>query len=261
MTAVWSSKTMPTEVVDYLSRHHVVTVSTSSFTGMPHADTVVYASDDTKIFFFAMDGTQMVRNISDSRHVSVTIDDYAPDWRKLRELQGVGRCEPAEGDEQTTARALFDAKFGAGFTLPQGTLYRTTPFELHFVDYHQSAVAAPEPTVRTFEIADAPAPIVQGPVSTSLGRRVFEAGELISQPGEQAGEYFVVLEGAVEVRSEGHGVDQIVVRVGPGELFGDQATLRGHRGIITAHALTRTVLLSVDRSAMRDLLLPPNAST
>ena len=96
-------------------------------------------------------------------------------------------------------------------------------------------------------------------MSTSLGRRVFEAGELIS--GEQAGEYFVVLEGAVEVRSEGHGVDQIVVRVGPVELFGDQATLRGHRGIITAHALTRTVLLSVDRSAMRDLRLPPSAST
>jgi CRP-like cAMP-binding protein len=47
-----------------------------------------------------------------------------------------------------------------------------------------------------------------------------------------------------------------VTRVGPGELFGDQATLKGQRGAFTAHAVTPTVLLAVRREAMRDLLQP-----
>src|SRR5580692_7191680 len=54
---------IPGEVREHLQRHHVVTLSTSSFTGMPHADTVVYASDSRSIFFFAGEGTQMLRNI------------------------------------------------------------------------------------------------------------------------------------------------------------------------------------------------------
>jgi hypothetical protein len=37
MTAISSARgTMASDVVDYLALHHVVTVSTSSFTGMPH---------------------------------------------------------------------------------------------------------------------------------------------------------------------------------------------------------------------------------
>jgi CRP-like cAMP-binding protein len=63
-----------------------------------------------------------------------------------------------------------------------------------------------------------------------------------------------VIEGQVEARGEGHGVDQTIVRVGPGEFFGDQAALRGQRGVITAHAVIRTVALKVVRAAMRDLL-------
>jgi CRP-like cAMP-binding protein len=47
-----------------------------------------------------------------------------------------------------------------------------------------------------------------------------------------------------------------VTRVGPGELFGDQATLKGQRGAFTVHAVKPTVLLAVRREAMRDLLLP-----
>jgi len=90
MTADLTSVTrfIPGEVVDYLHRHHVITLSTSSFTGMPHADTVVYVNDSRTICFFVGEGTQMLRNIKDSRHVSFTIDDYTVDWRKVRELQG-----------------------------------------------------------------------------------------------------------------------------------------------------------------------------
>lgn len=58
-----ATRGIPGEVVEYLHRHHVITLSTSSFTGMPHADTVVYMNDAHSIFFFAGEGTQMLRNI------------------------------------------------------------------------------------------------------------------------------------------------------------------------------------------------------
>ena len=44
---------MPAEVMQHLRRHHVITLSTASVTGMPHADTVAYASDADSIFFVA----------------------------------------------------------------------------------------------------------------------------------------------------------------------------------------------------------------
>ncbi len=131
--------------------------------------------------------------------------------------------------------------------------------ELHFVDYNYAKVAGqsgPEITERMFQMEGVPQLPTSGAVSTSLDRTVFEAGEVIFRPGDGRGQYYVVVEGEVEVRAEGFGVDQTVTRVGPGEMFGDLATLQGQQGAVTAHATARTVLLAVERDAMRDLLLP-----
>jgi hypothetical protein len=38
-------------------------------------------------------------------------------------------------------------------------------------------------------------------------------------------------------------------------MFGDQAAFRGLTGQLTAHAVSRTVLLAVDRDAIRDMTL------
>jgi CRP-like cAMP-binding protein len=62
--------------------------------------------------------------------------------------------------------------------------------------------------------------------------------------------------GWVEIRGEGFGADQTVVRVGPGQIFGDRAAIKGQRGAFTAHAVSPTVLLGVEREAMRALFLP-----
>ncbi|HVS69146.1 MAG TPA: cyclic nucleotide-binding domain-containing protein [Mycobacteriales bacterium] len=255
-TAAINQGVMPMGLVTYLRLHHVVTVSTSSFTGLPHADTVVYVNDDRRIFFHVAPATQMHRNITDSRHVSVTIDDYTTDWRKVRELQGVGRCAPASPEEQEIGVTLFKEKFGSHELLPNGTLYRMLPSELHFVDYDYATVtAAAKPLERTYKIDGAEKAPTQGAVATNLDRLTFQQGQIIFQPGGRTGQFFVVLEGLVEIRGEGFGVDQTVVRAGPGELFGDQAALRGQRGALTAHAVERTVVLGVDPSAIRGLVM------
>src|SRR5262245_33424892 len=123
------------EVIDYLDLHHVITLSTASFTGMPHAATVVFGSDEQQLYFFSPDDSTLSRNIRDNRHVSFTVDDYTTDWRKVRELQGVGRCAPAGNEVEHLVEPVMARKFGYGFNRPPGVLYAVAPVEMHFVDY------------------------------------------------------------------------------------------------------------------------------
>jgi hypothetical protein len=249
---------IPAEVAEYLGLHHIITISTSTFTGLPYANTVAYANDGRRLFFFVGEGTQMLRNIKDSRRVAFTIDDYTVDWRKVRELQGVGVCVPSSVGEEADAWPLFQGKFGRKAEQSTVILHTMTPAELHFVDYDYAAVTG-SPTLvrsRTFQIEDAPPPPSQGAVATDLDRVTFEPGQIVFRPGDSTGEYYVVIEGEVEIRGEGYGADQAVVRLGPGQFFGDQATLRGYRGALTCHAVTRCALLVVDRGTLKDLLEP-----
>ena len=255
-------RVMPSEVVDYLRLHHVITVSTSSFTGMPHADTTVYVNDDRRLFFFGTDGSPLVRNVRDSRFVSFTIDDYTTDWRKVRELQGVCGCHEVPEEERAFALGVWMQKYGHR-TPPQGRMYALTPREMHFIDYDYATIAGDvvaEIQERSYQLTET-SPPTSAPVSTTLDQSSFSAGQVIFRPGESTGQYFVVLDGEVEIRSEGFGSDQTVTRVGPGQMFGDRATLLGQRGALTAHAVTSAVLLAVQREAIRDLLLPDQAES
>lgn len=253
-----AERLIPSDVSEYLDLHHVITLSTASFTGMPHAATVVFVSDDERLYFFSPSESILARNIRDNRHVSFTVDDYTVDWSKVRELQGVGRCEPADAAAEPRVAEMTRRKMGQNFSVPPGVLYAVKPHEMHFVDYsyhHDLEAAMQEPSVRDRMIrfnggAQAPA---RGAISTDLGRITFEPGQVIFRPGSGSGHYYVVVEGEVEVRAEGHGADQTVVRVRAGQMFGDQAALRGQTGQLTAHALTQTVLLAVERESIRDL--------
>jgi uncharacterized protein YhbP (UPF0306 family) len=147
---------MPAQVMEHLHQHHVITLATTSFTGIPHAGTAVYASDSTSVFFFAVEGTQMLRNIQDSRRVSFTIDGYTAGWRKVRELQGAGRCLPATAEQDAAAWPLYLSKFGPGFARPRGLMHAIIPAGMHFVDHDHAVVTGqPAPIRRTFQIEDA----------------------------------------------------------------------------------------------------------
>jgi hypothetical protein len=153
---------------------------------------------------------------------------------------------------------LSSQKFGDAFSRPPGVLLRVLPIEMHFVDYDYASLSpeSPKVTERMYQLDGGGTPPSHGAISTSLDQTTFDPGQVIFRPGDKTGQYFVVVEGQVEIRGEGYGADQTVVRVGPGQIFGDQAALQGQRGAFTAHAVTRTVLLAVQREAMRDLLLP-----
>jgi len=151
--------------MQHLRRHQVITLSTTSVTGMPHADTVAYASDSASIFFFAGEGTQLLQNLNASRWVSFTIDDYTAGWAKVRELQGAGRCLPATATQDAAAWPLYVAKFGPGFARPPGLLHAILRSAMHFVD-HDPPVMTGQPARlhRILPIGDtgAPAPAAAG---------------------------------------------------------------------------------------------------
>src|SRR5579864_8602465 len=101
---------MPPEVLNYLDLHHVITLGTASFTGMPHAATIAFASDERGVYFAMPENEITVKNIALNKWASFTIDDYTPDFRKVRELRGVGRSGPADPESAEWARFLFSAK-------------------------------------------------------------------------------------------------------------------------------------------------------
>ena len=128
-----SSTEFNVEVSRYLREHHTVTLSTSSFTGLPHANTAPYVSDDRRMYFFARYGSTLLSNLARSHRAAFTVDDYAPTWQKRRELHGRGTCGIADDLQSQVARKLCTEKFEN--SVPAGTICWLEPSGMYFVDY------------------------------------------------------------------------------------------------------------------------------
>jgi hypothetical protein len=121
------------EVDAYLRNNHAVTLSTSSFTGQPHANTAPYVSDDQRLYFFVRDESILLSNLVDSHHAAFTVDEYAPPWQKRRELHGAGSCGCADERQASAALDLCKEKFGD--FRPTGDIWWLEPVGMYFIDY------------------------------------------------------------------------------------------------------------------------------
>ena len=251
---------IPPQVLDYLRLHHVITIGTASFTGMPHAATIAYASDPSGIYFSMRPDELTLSNVNANHWASFTIDDYTPDFRKVRELRGVGRCDPADPATTQYAMALFAAKLPS---LPAESLmnvHRIRPLELHFVDFEYTAgVAVPLESSIVYEAAPETAASV-APISTQLAQLGYEPGQVIVRQGERSERFFIIVDGEVEVRREGHGQDVVVTRHGPGQFFGEVGALTGAPQVATFTAVKQTVVLAVDRSSLQEFVAQSSAA-
>jgi hypothetical protein len=244
---------MPPEVLSYLDLHHIITLGTASFTGMPHAATIAYVSDPSGVYFSMPESELTLHNIAANKWASFTIDDYTPDFRKVRELRGVGRCGMADELAVDRAMALFAAKMSE---LPKESLanmHLIRPLELHFVDFEYTAgMAVPMESTKVYASTDSG--VSPAPFSTQLVNLVLEPGEVIVRQGERSERFFIIVDGEVEVRREGHGQDVIVTRHGPGQLFGEVGALTGAPQTATFVAVAKTVVMAVDRSSFQDFV-------
>ena len=253
MPATQTAVQIPSEVLSYLDLHHIITLGTASFTGMPHAATIAYVSDSAGVFFSMPPDELTVKNIAANKWASFTVDDYTPEFRKVRELRGVGRCGSVDEADRGLAMELFARKLP---DLPQESLqnlHLIRPLELHFVDYEYTAgVAVPMESTKVYASTDSAA--VPAPFSTQLDHLVLEPGEVIVRQGERSDRFFIIVDGEVEVRREGHGQDVIVTRHGPGQLFGEVGALTGAPQTATFVAVTKTVVMAVNRSSFQDFV-------
>jgi len=247
---------IPPQVREYLRLHHIVTLGTSSFTGMPHAATTAYVSDEVGLYFSMRPEEMTLRNIDSNHWASFTIDNYTPEFRKVRELRGVGRCEPVvDGREQATIVGLFAEKLTS---LPGDTftnIYRITPLVIDFVDFEYTAgVAVPQESSIIYHAAAEPVGGASEAISTQLEQRRFEPGQVIVRQGDRSERFFIIVEGEVEVHREGQGQAVIVTRHGPGQLFGEVGALTGAPQMATYVAVTPAVVMAIDRSAFQDVV-------
>ncbi len=246
---------IPQQVLDYLQLHHIITIGTASFTGMPHAATIAYASDPSGVYFSMQPDELTLSNIAANRWASFTIDDYTPDFRKVRELRGVGRCGSIDPSEEQGAVALFAAKIPSLPCEALTNLHRITPLELHFVDFEYTAgIAIPLESSIVYQAAPETAVAAPAAISTQLEHLTFEPGQVIVRQGEKSERFFIIVDGEVEVRREGHGQDTVVTRHGPGQFFGEVGALTGAPQSATFMAVSRAVVLSVDRTAFQDFV-------
>jgi hypothetical protein len=248
-----STVEMPPEVLTYLDLHHIITVGTASFTGMPHAATIAYTSDGSGVYFSMPENELTVKNIAANKWASFTIDDYTPDFRKVRELRGVGRCERTDELDAGRAQSLFAFKIPGLPKETLGNMHLIKPLELHFVDYEYTAgVAVPMESTKVYATTGSPA--VPAPFSTQLQHLVLEPGEVIVRQGETSDRFFIIVDGEVEVRREGHGQDVVVTRHGPGQLFGEVGALTGAPQTATFAAVDKAVVMAVDRGAFQEFV-------
>jgi hypothetical protein len=87
-----------------------------------------------------------------------------------------------------------------------------------------------------------PVPALEGIAHTATNRTA-PAGDSIVEQGELGDHYYVIADGTVEIRKDGHPVGTL----GRGEGFGEIALLRDVERTATVVALTDTALLAIER--------------
>jgi len=90
-------------------------------------------------------------------------------------------------------------------------------------------------------------------LGAQLETLTFEPGEVIVRQGERTDRFYIVVEGQVEVRREGHGQDVVVTRHEAGHLFGEVGALTGAAQTATYVALDQVMVMAIDRTAFQDI--------
>ena len=140
---------MPANVLEYLGEQSTLTLATASPTGVPRASTFLYVNDGPNLFFWTKPETTTARQIEQNPVVSFAIDEYTPDLRQTKGVQGSGECSVILSGEQIARVAdLFGQKFpdlSPGATLSI-SFFRITPTELDFIDNADAGAEAPDGT-------------------------------------------------------------------------------------------------------------------
>lgn len=253
---------VPPHVLEYLERRRTLTLATASQGALPRASTFLYVNDGPVLYFWSRPNTVTARYIAQNPVVSFAIDEYADDLRQTRGIQGVGQCNVIlDGMEIARVADLFGQRFPA--LSPGNTMsisfFRIVPTELQFIDNSgdhagSSEFGADFHRERAYSVLTELPPLDVDAISATLETRRVEAGEVIVRQGGPADNFFIVVEGEVEMLHESDGREETVASLSAGDLFGEIAIMRDRPRRATARAKTAATLLSLDRASFRDLV-------
>lgn len=253
---------VPQEVLEYLSEQSTLTLATASPAGVPRASTFLYVNDGPNLFFWTKPETITARHVEQNPVVSFAIDEYSPDLRQTKGVQGMGECNVLlDGEEIARVASLFGDKFpdlSPGTTMSI-SFFRITPTELELIDNTKVTSEAPEGRFgaefhreRTYSVFNDLPAMSADTLSAILQPTRAGAGEVIVREGSPADKFFIVVEGEVEVlRDEGA---TEIAKLGPGHFFGEIAIMRDRPRSATVKATQPTTLLAMDRDTFRDLV-------
>lgn len=255
---------VPRDVLDYLGEQSTLTLATASPTGVPHAATLTYVNDGPTLYVWTRPETTTARQVQGNPTVAFAIDDYAPDWRQTKGIQGMGECQPVLDSDATTGIVeRYEQKFPAlASALTAGVwFFRITPTELRLIDnargsgeagaqavgieYHRDVVYS--------VFRDLPPQEVET-MGSQLQTIHVKAGEVIVRQGAPAEKFFIIVDGEVEVLREQDGQQRVLNELTAGQFFGEVAILRDMPRTATVRARTPATLLAMERETFRSLV-------
>ncbi len=259
---------LPPEVLEYLRDQKTLTLATASPVAVPHAATLVYVDDGTALFVWTRPDSTTAQQMEANPVVSFAIDEYTPDWRETKGIQGTGNCQVVlDSDEIARVTAAFEEKFPslAGSLSPELTYFRITPTQLQFID--NSAPAAAGATAVSFHrdlvysiFHDLPAQEVET-LEAQLRTIEVPEGDVIVRQGAPADKFFIIVEGEVEVVRESEGKTRLLATLGRGQVFGEIAILRDTPRIATVRAVKPTTVFAMERDIFRSLVAQSMGTT
>jgi uncharacterized protein YhbP (UPF0306 family) len=145
MESASGASEIPEHVLDYLGEQRALTLATATRDGEPHAATFLYVNDGIDLYIWLKPASTTAQNVKANRHVGFAIDEYSPDWRQTKGVQGSGRCEVVTGEGIASTAMKFGEKFpdlSPGGSTASISFYRISPDELQFIDNSGSEKSA-----------------------------------------------------------------------------------------------------------------------
>jgi uncharacterized protein len=143
--------------LDYLQRHHVMSLATSGPLGL-WAAAVFYANDSFELIFLSAAHSRHAQNMAAEPRVAATIQEDYDDWRAIKGIQLEGVVRLLAGAERKRAIARYRERHAFLVTAPAPVRlalglvnwYCLSPDLLYFVDNergfgHRDEIIAPAP--------------------------------------------------------------------------------------------------------------------
>jgi len=142
MESASGASEIPTHVLDYLGQERTLTLATASQQAEPHAATFLYVNDGIDLYIWLKPSSTTAQNVKANPRVSFAIDEYAPDWRQTKGVQGSGGCEVVTGEDIALTAMRFGEKFpdvSSGGSTANISFYRVRPEELDYIDSSETS--------------------------------------------------------------------------------------------------------------------------